>query len=148
MLQTLDGGKSWRPEVASLFGQVRRIRQLPSGAGVVLFRYGAGFDWPSELYRVVPGQESVSAYRDKFRDVTDVLLFPDAIYLAAIERTGNVPGAQLPGKLRMLRTTDLKSWQDMKVDYRAGGNNAILARSPSGRMWVATDSGMILHAVP
>ncbi len=56
--------------------------------------------------------------------------------------------AGLPGKIHVLESTDLKQWNEVKVDFRASGANAILAGPDSEHLFMATDAGMILRFVP
>ena len=51
----------------------------------------------------------------------------------------------VPGKLKVLKSKDLKTWADMEVDYRAVGSNAVLAVVDETHAWIATDTGMILR---
>ena len=44
----------------------------------------------------------------------------------------------------MLRSNDLKVWEEMEVDYRAVAQRAVIAAPDAKHMWVATDTGMIL----
>jgi len=44
----------------------------------------------------------------------------------------------------MLKSANLKVWEEMDVDYRAVAQRAMLAAPDSQHAWVATDTGMIL----
>jgi len=54
----------------------------------------------------------------------------------------------VPGKVRVLASTDYVQWKDVPVDYRAEGHRAILAAVDEDHMWIATDMGMILKLTP
>ena len=53
----------------------------------------------------------------------------------------------VPGKVQVLKSTDLNSWIEMPVDYRATANRTLLAVVDDEHMWMATDTGMILKLV-
>jgi photosystem II stability/assembly factor-like uncharacterized protein len=65
--------------------------------------------------------------------------------VAAIEPPGKLNWGPVPGKLKVLRSMDLRAWADMPVDYRAVARNAILAVVDETHAWIATDTGMILQ---
>ena len=48
----------------------------------------------------------------------------------------------------MLSSGDLVQWKEMDVDYRAVATALMLAGPDRDHLWVATDTGMILHLVP
>jgi hypothetical protein len=80
--------------------------------------------------------------------VTDVLVFEGSPgYLAAIEPPGAVRNLPIPGKLKILQSSDLSNWTEMPVDYRAEGQRAVFAAASAGDIWVGTDAGMILKLV-
>ena len=84
-------------------------------------------------------------FEERNRAVTDVaLLADDSAILAAVEPSGNSNQVPIPGKLKMLRSGDLKTWQEMEVDYRVVAQRAVLAAADERHIWVATDTGMIL----
>jgi len=147
MLQTSDGGNTWQHSVASLFGQITRLRVLgPRGLG--LFEFQNRFVYPSEVVRVdMDKGKSETVFHRKDRAVTDVIAFPDGTaYLAGYEPVGEIAALPVPGKLRMLTSTDpdWKHWVEMPADYRAVANRVVLAASDADNVWAATDTGMIL----
>lgn len=145
MLETADEGRRWNPKVSSLFGQITRVHVLPEGAGLTLFEFTEKFAWPSEVYRFdfkTGGFER--AFREKDRAVKDVrMLTGGGALLAAIEPQGTLQELTIPGKLHILRSSNLKEWSEMKVDYRASGRRAWLA-SHGDTHWAALDTGIIL----
>lgn len=145
MLQTIDGGATWKGMTASLMGRIQRVRMSPDGSGLAIIEFDQSFEWPSEVHGMGVGKEVVRRlYRDKNHFITDAALGPEGwIYLAGVE----VPGTMrlpVPGKVRIIRSRDLTNWTTMKVDYRASATRVTLARSPSGELLAATDGGMIL----
>ncbi|MCP5114602.1 MAG: hypothetical protein GY953_27555, partial [bacterium] len=52
MLQTTDGGKSWKPSTTSMFGRIIRIRTGSAGQGLALVWFDDAFAYPSEVYLV------------------------------------------------------------------------------------------------
>ena len=53
----------------------------------------------------------------------------------------------IPGKLKVLQSSDLEKWTEMTVDYRAVAHSAIIAGPDENHLWIATDTGMILRLV-
>lgn len=147
LLQTRDGGANWEPSVASLFGQITRIRLTPDGRGLGLIEFPDAFDWPSEVFRLDwRTGTSQRVFRRPDRAVTDLALFPGGpAFLAAIEPQGAKIRLPIPGKLKVLRSMDLAHWEEMEVDYRAVARRAVLAWSDPQHLWLATDTGMILQ---
>jgi hypothetical protein len=148
-LETQDGGANWKVSQASMFGQITQISFAPDGNGLGLVEFFDKFDYPSEVYRIEPRTgKNVRAFRSRDRVVTDVLLDGSGTgYLAAFEPTGLVFRSPVPGKLKILKSSDLSHWQEAEVDYRALARRALLASAGAGHVWVATDTGMILKLV-
>ncbi|SPF47599.1 Glycosyl hydrolase, BNR repeat-containing protein [Candidatus Sulfopaludibacter sp. SbA4] len=147
-LVTRDGGKTWKPNSASLFGDVSRVRFGPEGKGLGLIEYSNSFRYPAEAYKVdwVTGK-SETVYRDKRFAISDIWLTPDGTaYLAGTLVAGQIRHV-VPGKVQVLKSTDLTAWTEMPVDYRASANRTILAVVDENNMWMATDNGMILKMV-
>jgi hypothetical protein len=65
--------------------------------------------------------------------------------LAAVEPPGRLRSAPIPGKVKLLTSTDLKTWTEMAVDYRAVARRLVLAGPDREHLWAATDTGMILR---
>lgn len=149
LLQTRDGGKTWDPSIASIFGRVTRISLAPNGESLGLVRFTDSFEWPSEVYFVEPGTgASRRVFRQSDRSITDVLLLPSGTaYIAGVVSTAIIHDNPIPGKLKILRSTtagEFKTWEDIPVDYRAEAHQAILSAPDEKNIWVATDTGMIL----
>jgi hypothetical protein len=147
-LETKDGGKTWSPQTAPVFGQIVRLRFVPNGIyGLSLLRFERAFSTPSEVYLINwKTGKSESVFKDSNRLVTDLaFLSPTSAMIAAIEKPGTMPNSPLPGKLKILRATNLRSWIEMPVDYRASGTHAILAAVDEKHAWVAMNTGMILR---
>ncbi|HEY7335298.1 MAG TPA: hypothetical protein VH639_10465 [Bryobacteraceae bacterium] len=145
LLQTRDSGGHWTATNAPLFGLVAALR-LSGPDALDVFSYGPSFEWPSEVYRLdLKTGASVSAFRQKDRRVTDIALFkgPQA-FLAAVEPTGSLNTVPIPGKVKILTSTDLKQWKEMPVDYRADATTLTFAGPDAQHLWAATDTGMIL----
>ena len=149
LLETRDGGKTWSPSTAPLLGRVARLCLSPDGWGLSLFAFEYAFEWPSEVYAIdMKDGKSVVSFHAKDRVVTDIALLPGKnAFIAAIEPPGKAPNLPIPGKVKMLRTEDLKKWQEMDVDYRAVATRVILAPVDLQHVWAATDTGMILQMV-
>jgi photosystem II stability/assembly factor-like uncharacterized protein len=144
-METKDGGKTWKASSASLFGQVSRLRFGAEGLGLILMEYSASFRFPAEVFRLdTKTGKNQTLYRDKRFAITDVWLTKDNVaYLAGTQVVGQVRNIA-PGKVQVLRSTDLSVWTEMAVDYKAIANRAMLAVVDDQNMWLATDNGMIL----
>jgi hypothetical protein len=153
LLQTLDGGGTWKASSASIFGKVTRISISPGGDSLGLVEFSSNFEWPSEVYRFhAGGGESTRVYRKADRFITDILLTESgAAYFAGTEVTAVVRDNPIPNKLKIIRTRDSQNFEEMQVDYRAHAHRVFLATAPSPgldpEVWVATDTGMILKLV-
>jgi len=148
-LTTHDGGKTWTSRAASLFGEVERVRLLPDGRGLGLTVYSQGFHYPSEVYRINwHTGRNVSIYKTPDFAVSDIWLAPNGTaYLTGTSVQGKLRDV-VPGKVRVMASTDYVQWKDVPVDYRAEGHRAILAAVDEDHMWIATDMGMILKLTP
>jgi hypothetical protein len=148
-LETRDSGKTWRQSTAPLFGSIASIRLSTDRFGLVVFRFNNAFSHPSEVYLLdMQTGKSTSVFREKNRLVTDCAVFPQSRgYLAAIEPQGQIPTLPVPGKIKVLRSSNLSNWSEMEVDYRAVGLRGMLAGPDFEHMWLATDTGMILKRV-
>ncbi len=153
VLQTSDGGHKWDPTTASIFGRVTRISIAPSGDSIGLVEFDNTFQWPCEVYRFHKGGgESTRIYRKADRLITDILLTETGTsYFAGSEVTSVIRDNPIPGKLKIIRTTDDQNFEEMPVDYRASAHRAIIAAAPTTgaepNIWVATDTGTILKLV-
>jgi hypothetical protein len=146
MLDTRDGGKTWTPSTASMFGRITQGSFLPDGRALGLIEFTDTFKWPSEVHLIdaTTGKSSI-VYNATDRAITDVLLQPSGTgYLAGVEVSGKLQHTPIPRKLKILRSEDLSDWQEMDVDYRATAVRAMLRAAGDGSLWVATDTGMIL----
>lgn len=148
-LDTKDGGKTWTPTTASLFGDITKTSLSPDGTGLGLVEFRGVFPWPSEVYRIVlKDGKSERAYREQNRAITDVLLLPQgAGFIAGYEPPGKLVPSPIPGKVKILRSADLENWEEMSVDYRAVATRVFLAAAGRGAVWAATDTGTILKLV-
>lgn len=146
-LQTSDGGKTWKASTTSVFGSVRRVVFLPDGGALLLLQFLGEFSLPSEIHRMpAPNGSSTRLFARADRAVTDLAVSAEgAVMLAAIEPPGTRHWGPIPGKLKILRSSDLKDWREMEVDYRAVAREAVLAVLDQDHAWIATDTGMILR---
>jgi hypothetical protein len=150
MLETTDGGKTWKKSDGSLFGQATRLTLATQGSGLGLVEFRDEFDYPSEVYRInTHDGNSTRAYRSKDRAITDVRLFDGSnrAVLVGYETTGKVYHSPIPGKLKVLTSEDLENWEEMPVDYRAVAHRAIIAGPDPAHLWIATDTGYVLSMI-
>jgi hypothetical protein len=148
-LETGDGGTHWKSDTAPLLGSLAGL-SLSGAFGLGVFAYADSFAWPSEVYRFdLTTGKTESVFKQKDRRVTDVLVDSQGRgLLAAVEPSGRLASAPVPGKVRILRSDDLSHWGEMKVDYRAVAGSVMLAGPDEDHLWAATDTGMILHLQP
>jgi hypothetical protein len=150
LLQTKDGGVTWKENDSSLFGQITRVAMNPLDMALGLVEFKDEFDYPSEVYRIdLSTGKSELAYRDKSQAITDVRLFPDSTrsLLAGFETSGPIYRSPIPGKLKVLTSSDNAHWTEMPVDYRAVAHSAVLTGPDDKHVWIGTDTGMILKLV-
>ena len=150
-LETRDGGKTWEPQTAPIFGTMARLRFVPQGVyGMSIIQFEHAFEVPSEVYLFNwKTGRSESVFKEPGKYVEDVaFLSPTSGLIAAIERPGKLMQSPFPGMLRILKASNLRSWIQMPVDYRANGRHAVLAVVDERNAWVALDSGMILRLEP
>lgn len=146
MLDTRDGGKTWTPSTASMFGRITSTCFLPDGRGLGLIEFTDTFRWPSEVH-LLDGKTGKSdiVYNAPDRDITDVLLLKSGTgYLAGVEVEGKLQHSPIPRKVVVLKSDDLSDWKEMPVDYRATAVRAMLRAAADSSLWLATDAGMIL----
>jgi len=148
-LVTGDAGAKWHVSTVSIFGEVTRVRLGSEGRAFAVVEFEHSFPYASEVYSLTRrSTESQRIYRDKERAATDVAAPASGpVYLATVEVTGKVVRLPVPGKLHMLESTDLKTWTETPVDYRANALHAVMAAPDAAHLWVATDTGMILKLV-
>jgi photosystem II stability/assembly factor-like uncharacterized protein len=147
VLETRDGGKTWKPSTTSVFGQVTKVALLPDGTALSLLQFRGAFDHPAEMHVINwKAGGGTRAIAGATRAITDIAMAANGTaYAVAIEPPGKMNWGPVPGKLKVLRSADLKAWTEMQVDYRAVGTNAILAVVDEIHAWIATDTGMILR---
>jgi hypothetical protein len=144
-LQTKDGGASWEPFTASAYGEISQLMIAKDGLVTALFEYHNYYALPSRVYKGKFGTGMDVIFSERDRAVTDVALLADGgALIAAVEPPGSSNQVPIPGKLKMLRSGNLKVWEEMDVDYKAVAQRAILAAPDADHAWVATDTGMIL----
>jgi photosystem II stability/assembly factor-like uncharacterized protein len=146
VLETRDGGETWRPQVTSAFGLIRKVRMTPE-LGITIFGYNDSFLFASEVVEIeLATGKSRPLFRRKDVDAMDAILLKDGgALVAAIEPRGVLRAAPIPGKLRIFWSPDRKEWYETKVDYRAVGHRAYLSYVDGGHIWAATDEGAILR---
>jgi Photosynthesis system II assembly factor YCF48 len=145
-LQTFDGGKTWKYFGGGFVGNISEVRFANDDQVLALVEYRDMYALPSAVIKMKlgsPGNRTIFAEKD--RAVCDLAVFADGgALMAAVEPPGNTNQVPVPGKLKMLRSHDLKLWEEMDVDYRAEAQRAIIAAPDSEHAWVATDVGMVL----
>jgi photosystem II stability/assembly factor-like uncharacterized protein len=146
MLQSLDGGKKWVSSVSAIVGNIGEMRFMEDGDALALVEYHDYYTLPSAVVKIKLGTpRSQVVFGERDRAVTDIVPRPGGgALIAAVEPPGNTNQVPIPGKLKMLRSANLKLWEEMDVDYRAEAKRATIAAPDAQHAWVATDTGMIL----
>lgn len=142
LLETKDGGTTWKSQTSSMFGKISRLELGKNGLGLALMEFEDYFDYFSELVQVNTRDGSTkNSLRRKDFAITDVLV-RDESYAAGYLPPG-VLRSPIPGQVRIARSKDGVTWLEDTVDYRAVATRVRLAES-GGQAWAATDTGMIL----
>jgi len=145
VLETKDGGATWESSASSFYGRMSQVVMSKDGTALALFEYHNYYSVPSRLYKVKFQTSMDAVFAERDRAVTDVVQLPDgSTVLAAVQPPGATNQVPIPGKLRMLRSNDLTTWNEVPADYKAVAQRAMLAAADSEHVWVATDTGMIL----
>ncbi len=151
-LETSDGGKTWGSSSGAMFGQLTAVSISLTGTSLALFEFSSRMDSkmvhlpPSEVHRTsIESGIPDRVYRDEETQITDLALTTHGTpYLAGHEMVGVVRDNPIPGKLKVLTSSDFAKWTEIPVDYRAEAHRAYLAIAEDSAVWVATDTGMIL----
>lgn len=150
VLETLDGGKNWNKSSVPLDAGLGRLRLSKKGFVLALLVYrDAHAALASAVFQASLGEpRSRRIFGEPDRAATDVALLDDnGAVLVAVEPPGKGPMIPIPGKLKILESSDLSQWQEQDVDYRALAQAAVLAVADPHHIWVATDTGAILGLV-
>ncbi len=147
-LETRDGGVTWKPSTAPLFGVLQSLKLLGTD-GLMVFEFDQTFEVPAEVYRAdLNSGKSFTVFRDPKARILDSALFPGHIaFLAGVEPPGRLAALPIPGKVKIFSSTDLTTWLPMDIDYKALAGSITLAGPDPDHLWAATDTGMILHLV-
>jgi hypothetical protein len=150
LLETMDGGKKWTRGAIPINGELAQLKMSEKGSVVTLILYSnPKYAVGSAVFETPLGSpQSHVIFAKSDRAATDIALLSDGgAVLVAIEPPGNSTQVPIPGKLKILASSDLKAWQEMEVDYRAVAQRAVIAAPDERHMWVATDTGAILSLV-
>ncbi len=149
VLETQDGGQKWTQGVIPIDGELAQLR-LAKGYVVSLILYSdPKYPVSSAVYETPLGsRDGRMIFAERDRAATDIALFSNgSAVLVTIEPPGNSTQVPIPGKLKILKSANLKVWREMDVDYRAVAQRAVIAAPDAEHMWVATDTGEILGLV-
>jgi len=140
VLETKDGGQTWNPQMASVFGQV--VKTVFGHVGLALIEYSAGtFAYSSEVINL---RNSKSAFTDKEKAISDMTFDGEGrVWLAGVQVPGKLNRLPIPSKVVVLQSIDSQNWYSMPVDYKAVANRVKLSFLGT-KGWLATDAGMIL----
>jgi len=140
VLDTKDGGQTWNPQTASVFGQV--VKTAFGRIGLALIDYSAGsFAYSSEVVNL---GNSKSAFANKEKAITDLAFDGEGrVWLAGVEVPGKLNRLPIPSKVAVLQSIDGEHWYATPVDYKAVANRVKVSFA-GVKGWLATDAGMIL----
>ncbi len=146
IIDTRDGGATWRAQEVSMFGEIVAAKISGDGAGLGLVNFSNGFEYPAEVFSFGwPSGETARVFREKHRAVTDIALpARGPAYLLAVEPGGQLFWSPIPGRLKVLESADLRTWTEMEVDYRASATRATFGVLDAANIWAITDTGLIL----
>ncbi len=152
ILETRDAGKNWAATSNSIFGLLTAIRIRPEGnAALALLEYFHSFEYPAEVLTIdFKNGRTSSIFRDKSTAVTDIVAGPAGETMLAGTAVVGMRGLPIPQKVLFRESaqtpgSDTSVWTKHDVDYRATATRVHLARSPGGRYWAVTDTGIILR---
>jgi hypothetical protein len=150
ILQTIDGGATWKESRSSLFGRISEVDLARDGRGLALLEFEHFFDYPSEVFcNKTSSADFGRCFRRKDFAATDVAVVSGGTALiAGFQPVGLLAHTPVPGKVRIVSSRDLVSWNDCEVDYRAVAKRVMLAVIDEQHAWAATDTGMILRHRP
>jgi hypothetical protein len=147
-LRSSDGGTTWKSETAELLGSLSGVC-LAGADGLSIYQFDQTFDSPSEVYHMDARAGKVTTvYHDKLRVMDCAIFRGPRAFLAAVEPPGRLNTVPIPGKVKILSSTNLTDWTEMDVDYKANARSLVMAGPDAEHLWVATDTGMILHLLP
>jgi len=147
LLETLDGGKKWNYGAIPIDGELAQLRMSNKGFVVSLILYSdPKYPVASAVFKTPLGSpDGRVIFAERDRAATDIALLNDgSAVLVTIEPPGNSTQVPIPGKLKILKSDNMKVWEEMDVDYRAVAQRAIISAPDAQHMWVATDTGAIL----
>jgi photosystem II stability/assembly factor-like uncharacterized protein len=150
LLHSTDGGQRWTRHLLHGFGEIKRLRISSAGAAFLLVhRLDSIADPPTEIRSLdLTTLETRSVYTERTRWVTDIAFAgPGRLFAVALDQQGRSAQPAIPIKIRVLTSTDFRSWREMEIDYRAEAHSAHLASPDPDHAWIATDTGMILRWV-
>jgi hypothetical protein len=145
VLETRNG--KWAYGTIPTYGELAQLRISNQGFILSVILYSDPKDRVSSaVFKTQLGSpDGRVIFAERDRAVTDIALLSDGgAVLAAIEPPGNSPQVPIPGKLKMLQSSNLKVWREVDVDYRVVAQRAVIAAPDPQHMWVATDTGAIL----
>jgi photosystem II stability/assembly factor-like uncharacterized protein len=149
VLETADGGRLWKVDSISMFGDFTRLKVSPKGKVIGLIEHAESFSVPSEVL----GRDSMSVklqvvFKDPKFFVSDVWVSPEGTYYMAGIALASRLHSVVPQRVRVMKSRDLKNWTAIPVDYRAIANSVLLAGSDEDNLWLVTNNGMILKLKP
>ncbi len=147
LLQTLDGGQTWKASSSSILGKIGQVRLGSQGTGLILVGFDRDFEVPAEVYRFdYKTGTTKRLFREAARAITDLALLPDGRYVVAgFAPPGSLHQLPIPARVHILESRDGNRWEEMEVDYRAVARRVVLAYGAQGPVFAATDTGMILR---
>jgi hypothetical protein len=135
LIQTNDGGQTWKPTSSAVFGRLSQARVGGRTAALVL-QFDYQFEWPSEVYRIdLPTGETTREYREMSHRVCAALALPRAVAVASVKEGKERTEFARPLQLNV-------GGEKVALDEKMTASSCYLA-SDGANLWLASDSGLV-----
>jgi Photosynthesis system II assembly factor YCF48 len=141
LIQTVDGGRTWKPTASAVFGRLAQARLSGRTAALVL-QFDYEFDWPSEVYSIdLPTGETKRDYRDPEHRVCAVGVLEGRQLAVAAVKVGKSRAAG-PRPLELFI-----GGAAVSIDERLTAAECHL-QVDGASLWLATDDGFVEKLFP
>jgi hypothetical protein len=147
-LKSVDNGEVWKSDTAPIFGTISSAK-FAGHDGLSVYQYNQAFSFPSEVYHFdAQAGTATGVYKSNLRIMDGALFEGPRAFIVGVEPPGKLNTVPIPGKVKILSSSNWTDWTEMAVDYKANARQVIVTGPDPEHLWVATDTGMILHLVP
>jgi hypothetical protein len=135
LIQTNDGGETWKPTSSAVFGRLAQTRVGGRRAALVL-QFDYEFEYPSEVFRIdLPTGQTEREYREMVHRVCSAVVLPGAVAVASVRQ-----GQERTEYSRPLELT--VGGEPVKLDEKMTASSCYLAVDGTS-LWVASDAGLV-----